>query len=227
MVVQDDSREIQLIELCGLVRPENHSRGGVDALLPLGGAQLKFEIKSTTRGSVTTVRDFGPDHVEKWVGKHWLIGVYNRRQELGYVLYGTPEKMAPWIESKHKYILPDFELAALAPENIGLDILFAIVGQKDCYSVEDAFKIQKKQYTKKQYREMKDLNNGYSPARMLQILRDRCEYLIKRGSTLNNPHIPSSYFKGWLQITANHAAELRRLARAAGYPKASDMERAT
>lgn len=227
MVVQDDSRERELIELCGLVRPEDHSRGGVDALLPLDGVVLEFEIKSTTRGSVTTVRDFGPDHVAKWVGKHWLIGVYNRMQELRYVLYGPPEKMAPWIELKHKYILPDFQLAALAPEKIGFDILFEMVGRKDCYSVQDAFQIQKRQYTKKRYRDLKDLKNGYSPARMLQILQERCEYLIKRGSTLNNPHIPQSYFEDWPKITGNYASTLRSMARGAGYPKASDIERAT
>ncbi|WP_293079190.1 hypothetical protein [Okeania sp. SIO3B5] len=56
-----------------------------------------------------------------------------------------------------------------------------------------------------------DLEFGYSPERMLSILRDRCQYLIERGSTLNNPHIPASYFKNWERITTNHAQRLREL----------------
>ncbi len=46
---------------------------------------------------------------------------------------------------------------------------------------------------------------------MLQIIQERTEYLIKRGSTLNNPHIPEKYFKGWEEITENHAKRLREL----------------
>jgi len=31
------------------------------------------------------------------------------------------------------------------------------------------------------------------------------------GSTLNNPHIPASYFSGWEHIEDDHAARLREL----------------
>lgn len=48
---------------------------------------------------------------------------------------------------------------------------------------------------------------------MLEILRDRCRYLIKRGATLNNPHIPGSYFENWEKITEHHAERLRELVR--------------
>jgi orotate phosphoribosyltransferase-like protein len=56
-----------------------------------------------------------------------------------------------------------------------------------------------------------DLFQGYSSERMLSILKDRCRYLIERGSTLNNPHIPASYFRDWERITENHAQRLREL----------------
>ena len=46
---------------------------------------------------------------------------------------------------------------------------------------------------------------------MLRLLRERCEYIIRRGSTLNNPHIPASFFEGWEQIVEDHAARLREL----------------
>jgi len=56
-----------------------------------------------------------------------------------------------------------------------------------------------------------DLDNGYSPERMLDILKDRAEYLMKRGSTLNNPHIPESYYGDFPKITNDHAKTLRDL----------------
>ena len=62
-----------------------------------------------------------------------------------------------------------------------------------------------------EYKELMDKEQGYSPKRMLEILKDRGKYLIERGSTLNNPHIPTSYFKGWEQITSNHKQRLRAL----------------
>lgn len=36
--------------------------------------------------------------------------------------------------------------------------------------------------------------DGYTPAKMLEILKLRAIYLNQRGSTLNNPHIPKSFF---------------------------------
>ena len=61
---------------------------------------------------------------------------------------------------------------------------------------------------------LQDLEGGYSPPRMLEILKDRSKYLVERGSTLNNPHIPRSYFKGWTEITENHAEVLKDMVKA-------------
>jgi hypothetical protein len=46
---------------------------------------------------------------------------------------------------------------------------------------------------------------------MLSMLKERCGYLISRGSTRNNPHISAGYFKDWERIERNHAARLREL----------------
>ena len=212
MTVQDDRRENELITLFQLQRPPNATRGGIDAILDLKGLIIPFELKSTTSSSVTTVRDFGLDHIKKWQGKHWLFGFYNREgTELKYCLYASPQVMAQWISEKEAYILSDYKLAQLAPELLTMDILYEIFGQKEVYTSEDARSLQKKQYTTQQYREKMDLTQGYSPERMLSILKDRCRYLIDRGSTLNNPHILASYFQGWEQITDNHAQRLRTL----------------
>jgi hypothetical protein len=213
MVVQDDARERELIRLFKLKRIEGAGRADTDAeLVAEDGARIPFELKSSTDDSVTTVRDFGPDHVMKWTQKHWLIGFYEKDgATLKYSVYGSPKMMAPWIKEKEEYIRVDFELAKTVPPLIDLDLLYQLFGKKDAYSLEDARFLHKRQYSAAQYLKQRDLPSGYSPQRMLDILRDRCRYLIERGSTLNNPHIPGSYFKNWERIIERHAERLREL----------------
>jgi hypothetical protein len=212
MAVQDDARENELRELFGLDIPKDHSRGGTDAVLALNGQEIQFELKSTSRGSVTTVRDFGMDHVQKWEDKHWLIGVYDSKgKELKYSLYGSPQAMSSWIQEKKEYISTDFNLANVIDRVLGLPEMYDVIGRKEIYSLEDAQALQKRQYRVTEYFEKMDKGAGYSPERMLTIFKERAQYLIKRGSTLNNPHIPASYFEGWEQIKKNHAERLRTL----------------
>ena len=216
MAFQDDERENYLIELFDLSQPPDRGRAGVDAYLTLDGKSLPFELKTTANGSVTTVRDFGPDHIKKWRDKHWLIGVYDKKGiNLQYSLYGSPQRMGPWIEEKEEYIRRDFELAELAPELLSEAHLDQIMGAKNTYSIADAKLLQKKQYKAQEYIELADLpNRTYSKSKMLEILRDRLRYISQRGSTLNNPHIPASYFSGWTKITVNHSTALREMVRA-------------
>ncbi|MDP7359381.1 MAG: hypothetical protein QF828_13315 [Pseudomonadales bacterium] len=71
---QDDEREQMMRELFNLQEVEG--RTSTDALFKREDGQvLEFELKSTSSAqrSVTTVRDFGPDHVKKWKNKHWLL----------------------------------------------------------------------------------------------------------------------------------------------------------
>jgi len=209
MPVQDDTRETEQRELFGLIKPDGEGRSGVDAILRLGGRDIPFELKSTTNGSVTTVRDFGFDHIKKWSNKHWLISKYSKDgARMEYTLYGSPLLMSKWIKTKENYIKSDFQLANIAPINLTTKHLFQLIGRKKIYTLEDARKLNKKQYKIAEYRDLMDVKNGYSPKRMLSILQNRCKYLIERGATLNNPHIPASYFKGWERITKNHAERL-------------------
>ncbi len=206
---QDDDRENAMIDLFGLYKNEDEGRSGIDAFLDLNGQAMPFELKTTSQGSVTTVRDFGHDHIVKWKNKHWLIGFFLKGEK--YYKYGSPSMMAAWIKSKEEYIEPDFKLASLLPEKIHLNDLYSILGEKKSYTYGDALSIQKKQYKKEKYISLQDLEGGYSAGRMLEIVKDRAEYLISRGSTLNNPHIPFSYFDGWEKITKNHAEHLRTM----------------
>ncbi len=206
---QDDDREHEMRELFGLYKDENEGRSGIDAYLDLDGRMIPFELKTTSNGSVTTVRDFGPDHIEKWKNKHWLIGFFV--EDRIYYKYGSPSMMASWIKEKEKYIKPDFQLANMVSGKLDIDDMFQICEEKAVYTFEDARGLQKKQYKKEKYMALQDVDNGYTPARMLDILQDRAKYLINRGSTLNNPHIPLSYFKGWIEITEDHATQLREM----------------
>jgi hypothetical protein len=112
--------------------------------------------------------------------------------------------------------------------------MFAIIGKKSVYTKRDAKDLHKAQYSAQRYIELMDVTeqipdgkfrpSGYTPERMLEILRDRAKYVIERGSTLNNPHIPASYFAGWEEIRRDHAIRLRELVRqwlAANEPQAN------
>jgi hypothetical protein len=212
--VQDDVRELEMLRLFNLHVPKDRRRSDVDAHLRVDGLELPFELKSTTSGSVSTVRDFGADHIAKWRGRHWLFGFYDRSgAELQYCCYGSPAAMAPWIEGKAAYVRPDQMLADMAPAQLGPAHLAAVLGAKDVYTPEDARALMKKQWSAAAYRDAQDLPGGYSQERMVEILRERCRYVILRGSTLNNPHIESGYFAGWERIVEDHAARLRELVR--------------
>jgi len=206
---QDDIREREMIALFDLVKDMSEGRIGVDAFLELEGNRFPFELKTTSKASVTTVRDFSPVHIEKWQGKHWLFGFYQGTYV--YYKYGSPNMMIPWIKEKSEYIRPDFELANIVSKKLTLYDLYQMCGKKNTYSYQDARRIQKQQYKKDKYLALQDMKNGYSRTRMLEILNDRTKYLIERGSTLNNPHIPASYFSDWEKITDNHAKRLREL----------------
>ncbi|WP_052665341.1 hypothetical protein [Nitriliruptor alkaliphilus] len=214
MPVQDDERETQLVQLFNLTVPDDRRRDETDAYLELpDGSSVPFELKSTSGASISTVRDFGPAHVRKWQGMHWLFGFYDPTgNRLLYCHYGSPAAMREWVAGRWAYVRPDWELARTAPQRIGLAEVEAILGARESYTLQDARAIQKRQYSRAEYRSRVDLpNSEYSPEAMIAILRDRATYLMERGATLNNPKIPATYFIGWERIVRDHAARLREL----------------
>lgn len=212
MAVQDDRRELAQLELFGLEKPGDSGRSGVDAVLQLeDGREIQFELKSTTDGSVTTARDFGVDHINRWRGMHFLISKFSKSgYAIEYSLYGGPLDMEPWLASKEAYIRPDYLISELAPQKLELEDLYKVLGKKEMYDLADARSIHKLQYGMKKYIERMDMKGGYSELRMLEILKDRCEYVLQRGATLNNPHISKKVLENWDRITSDHAIELRK-----------------
>ncbi len=178
-------------------------------------------MKSTTKGSVSTVRDLSPRHIESWRGKHWLIAFYDKSgRHFQYAVYGSPEAMSGWIRGMGTYIAADLKIAEVVPSLIGLPTLHDVLGQKVVYTLEDATRLLKVQpklveslltdlnipfesrdTLPRKYGRLMDVDGGYSAMRMLEILRRRCQYLLLRGATLNNPSIPSGYFAGWPHLT--------------------------
>lgn len=203
MSVQDNERERELVRLFNLTWDAGHQRSGVDAVLEMriDGHDHRFdvEVKSTTTNTVSTARDVGIEHIERWRTKLFVIGFYNSRQgrpELQRSLCLTPVDMDPWISSIEQKIAIDFRIAHLASARLGLADLFAVCGKQTNYSMEDAKRLHKNQWSRQQYLDARDITvNGQvsriSHTTMLHILRERSKYIAERGATLNNPHITS------------------------------------
>ncbi len=173
-------------------------------------------MKSTTTNSVSTARDVGIGHIHKWREKIWLIGYYSTEHSRGKprlvsTLCLTPDEMEPWIAQVEKYIAPDFAIGERSAARLTMQDLFVISGEKPVYSLEDAQRLYKKQWSKAEYDTAMDVMEGFSQARMLEILRQRALYLLSRGATLNNPHVPKGFLDGFLDrlITKEHAARIR------------------
>lgn len=81
MTVQDNERERELVRLFNLQWDAAHQRSGVDAFLDVQTSKGKFrfevEVKSSTGGTVSTARDVGMDHIQKWRRKknfcYWVL----------------------------------------------------------------------------------------------------------------------------------------------------------
>lgn len=228
MPVQDDERERELVRMFNLEWDPAHQRAGVDALLDVvvDGRACRFEVevKSSTGTTVSTARDVGMDHIQKWRRKLFVIGFYSkeaRRPELQHCLCLTPLDMEPWIAAIEAKILIDFKLALLASRRLELSDLFYVCGKQSSYSLNDAKKLHKQQWTSDQYAAAQDIEikgqRKISQTRMLEILRLRSKYIAERGATLNNPHITKTHletFVGSNRVVTgpNWAAGVRRIA---------------
>lgn len=210
MTVQDDERERELSALFGLDWDAAHERHGVDALLTdivVGSTTYQFEVevKSSTEMDIGTARDFGMAHIERWRKMLFVFGFYSKvrgRPELERSLCLTPVDMEPWLAKKEAQMLIDFKLAARVPHHLQLEDLFAVCGEQATYSIKDAKKLHKQQYSAAQYAAAIDLvqNNvpAISQAGMLKILKERAFYIAQRGATVNNPHITKTFLAPFL-----------------------------
>ena len=197
MAVQDDRREREMCRLIGLGAGEGRSE--VDAFLDFDAVGKAYsapiELKSTTSDSVSTARDVGPGHISKWRSRVWVFGFYDSTgAKLQKILTLGPREMEEWIGKIERYIAPDFAIGERVVKKLDIEDLYIICGEKQRYSLNDAMALHKRQWSRDQYLSEMDAEDGYTPRKMLEILRLRALYLNQRGSTLNNPHIPASFF---------------------------------
>ena len=86
------------------------SRIGADAV---DNEKRRFELKSGTTKSTTTARDVGLHTLEKWLGKHWLIGFGEKKSgqfQFNEIFYLSPEDMKPFCDRIREKIQPDLDL---------------------------------------------------------------------------------------------------------------------
>jgi hypothetical protein len=228
MPVQDDERERELVRMFNLDWDPAHQRAGVDAVLgfDVDGRpwRMEVEVKSSTGSTVSTARDVGMEHIQKWRRKLFVIGFYTkeaRRPELRHCLCLTPLDMEPWIASVEAKILIDFKLALRASRRLALGDLFEVCDEKETYSLQDAKRLHKQQWTVDEYAAALDTKVRGEPrisqAKMLSVLQLRAKYIAERGATLNNPHITKKHldrFAGTSRMVKgpNWAAGVREIA---------------
>lgn len=178
---------------------EGEGRSDVDAFLDFEALGKKYsapiELKSTTNFSISTARDVGPSHIEKWRSRVWVFGFYDSTgTKLQKILALGPTEMEEWIGKIESYIAPDFAIGERVADKLSLEDLYIICGEKHKYSLSDATTLHKRQWSRDKYLSEMDDEDGYTPGKMLEILQLRALYLNQRGATLNNPHIPASFF---------------------------------
>ncbi len=129
--------------------------------------------------------------------------------------------MEPWIASIEAKILIDFKLALRASRRLVLADLFDVCGEQQTYSMKDARRLHKQQWTAGEYMAALDVDLGaerrISQAKMLEILQLRSQYIAERGATLNNPHVTKTHlnaFAGSSRVVGgpNWATGVRRIA---------------
>jgi len=208
MTVQDDVRERELCRLFNLQWSPEHQRDGTDAHfnVKVNGTNISVpvEVKSTTGDTVSTARDVGIAHIRKWRSRFWVIGFYTktRNPDLIKTICLTPDDIEPWVASIEEKILPDVALANRAARRLEMPDLFEICGEKDYYTVADAKKLHKQQWSAEQYQAALDvkLDSGervISQKGMLSVLKLRSTYIALRGATLNNPHVTSTFLRSF------------------------------
>jgi hypothetical protein len=226
--VQDDERERELVRMFNLDWDHAHQRSGVDAVLNIvvDGRPCRFqvEVKSSTGTTVSTARDVGMEHIQRWRRLLFVFGFYSRearRPELQHCLCLTPLDMEPWIASIEAKVAIDFKLALCASRRLKFADLFDICGQQDTYSLTDAKRLHKQQWTAEEYAAALDPSADgaarISQGKMLEILQLRSKYIAERGATLNNPHITKAHLDTFSQSSRivaapNWALGVRRIA---------------
>lgn len=225
MTVQDDAREKETRERFGLLK--GGERHEVDAYLDLGiliADPIPFELKSSTKDdSFTTARDAGLEHFQRWREKHWLLVLYDRKPKLTMKTcwYGSPEMMEPKIREFEERVLADHKIGQLVSDSLNSEQVQEMFNGRTEFAIKEALNFVRPQrgsygatvFGEKHVRDMASLNGGrLNLNQMTEIMKIRSDYLIRRGSTINNPVIAYSWIQENLcELEPGDAEGLREL----------------
>ena len=152
--VQDNRREDQMRTLFGLKKRVGAGRIDEDAIDEFGNP---FELKSATKGGVSSARDVGPHTLEKWRKLYWIFAKGTNTKKEGFIIrevyFLSPTMLNEWIDQ-------------LESKNFGPDLKL-----------------------------LEEAKAALAKGNFVKAAIDRISYLVKRGLTLNNPHIPWWYIQ--------------------------------
>lgn len=211
-MIQDDKREIELIKLFNLLQRKKRKRSDEDAYLKINGKKIIFELKSTTVGRVSTASPLTLKHIRKWRKYHWIIGIYDKKTEkIKCCYYGSPDDMKAWLDYMEDDINRGLVSSRYLVKKIEMDLVYEIFDKKEFYTIKDAKYVFKNLYTIKQYKKLIDYKTGFSPKRMLKMLKRHNMYYLRKGSWINNPKIPKKYYEKWIKIDSNYENTLKKI----------------
>jgi hypothetical protein len=124
--------------------------------------------------------------------------------------YGSPRMMREWLDDEVAYIEPDILLSKLIPPKVDDEAVSVLFGDKVVITYSEMSKVMKDRWNANAalgrpnlYRLNADINCGksskdhlYSRGAALKAVRDRAEYLLDRGTTVNNRKIAHRYVVG-------------------------------
>ena len=210
---QDDKREKEMLRIFGLRQNLNTTRGDKDAFFQLeSGKHEILELKSSTKDTFVTARDFGPNHILKWRKQHFLGSFYDAEgNEIQRSIFIPNFLLNNWLDEQTEYIAHDLAIldtirSLLHSSDAAQNIKNAIFGDNCSYDISDVKKLMKRQYKKIDYDKISkrvgkkivvsndDMNNA---------IMDRIEYLLNRGTTRNNPHINKTFLNSVVSFDKN------------------------
>lgn len=207
---QDDARERAMVGALNLrTRPDRQRQGEdgyMDVKIKGHSRRLLFECKSAPETEAfSTGRDTGLRKLNEWSSYHFIFGWFIARDNIPIRMwYGSPRMMHDWIEEEKEYLRSDLILSDVVPAKVDDAVVTALFGEGAQFTYDQMYKVMKAQWEGRghpnYYKEYADIRksrrtaeNLYSREVALKATQERVDYLLRRGSTVNNRHIPRRY----------------------------------
>jgi hypothetical protein len=212
---QDDQRERAMVAALNLEQRPERARHAEDAFKDVVAGycahRLLFECKSAPENSsFGTGRDTGMRKLEQWSTFHFVFGWFEARDNVPIKMwYGSPRIMRAWLKQEKDYLEADLKIMQLVPPKVDDDVVTALFGNGTQFAYDEINKVMKDRWKKKRSEGRPDLYNEYADVRRsrrksenlysrraaLQAAKDRTQYLLDRGGTVNNRKIPGAYVR--------------------------------